>query len=151
MHLPDRVRQILPWLLLTATVIATAVVYWPGVTGGWVFDDYPNIVDNAAVHLTPENSTLAAWVNAAISSPASFLHRPLASITFALNWLTGGGNPWPFKVTNIVIHLINGVLVFCMLRALLRLVALRSVMLPGQRFDNIPPALRADPLHKRRG
>jgi len=151
MHLPDRVRPILPWLLLTAAVIASAVVYWPGVTGGWVFDDYPNIVDNAAVHLTPGNSTLAAWVNAAISSPASFLHRPLASITFALNWLTGGGNPWPFKVTNIVIHLINGVLVFCMLRALLRLVALRSVMLPGQRFDNIPPALHAHPLRSEEG
>jgi len=132
MHLPDRVRPILPWLLLIAAVIASVVVYWPGVTGGWVFDDYPNIVDNAAIHITAGHSTMAAWVNAAISSPASFLHRPLASITFALNWMTGGGNPWPFKVTNIVIHLINGVLVFCMLRALLRLLALRQrVLLPS--------------------
>jgi hypothetical protein len=49
----------------------------------------------------------------------------LASITFALNWMAGGGDPWPFKVTNIVIHLINGVLVFVMLRALLRLLAWR--------------------------
>src|SRR6185437_10938976 len=47
------------------------------------------------------------------------------SITFALNWMSGGGNPWPFKVTNIIIHLVNGVLVFCMLRALLRLMGLR--------------------------
>ena len=119
--LNSRFRKWLPWLLLAAAVTVTAGVYWPGVTGGWVFDDYPNIVNNAAIHIAPGHSTLAAWVNAAISSPASFLHRPLASITFALNWMAGGGNPWPFKVTNIVIHLINGVLVFCMLRALLRL------------------------------
>jgi hypothetical protein len=120
MRLNDRARKWLPWILLAAAVIVTAIVYWPGVTGGWVFDDYPNIVDNTAIHIMPGRSTLAAWVNVAISSPASALHRPLASITFAMNWMADGGNPWPFKLTNIVIHLINGVLVFCMLRALLR-------------------------------
>ncbi|MGH8189851.1 MAG: hypothetical protein ACREP2_00205, partial [Rhodanobacteraceae bacterium] len=130
-------RAWLPWVLLAIAVIATAVVYWPGVTGGWVFDDFPNIVDNRAIHITPGNSTLVAWIDSAISSPASFLHRPLASLTFSVNWYFGGGNPWPFKVTNIVIHLINGVLLYCMLRALLRLMALRS---------SIPPRLRrADP------
>ncbi|MGH8146218.1 MAG: tetratricopeptide repeat protein [Rhodanobacteraceae bacterium] len=121
MRLNDRTRNWLPWLLLAIAVIATAAVYWPGLTGGWVFDDYPNIVDNAAIHITPGHSTLVAWVNAALSSPASFLHRPLASITFALNWYAGGGDPWPFKLTNVLIHLLNGVLLFCVLRELLRL------------------------------
>lgn len=120
MHLNDRTRQWLPWLLLATAAIVTAAVYWPGLTGGWVFDDYPNIIDNAAIHITPGHSTLAAWVNAALSSPASFLHRPLASITFALNWYAGGGDPWSFKLTNVIIHLINGVLVFAMLQALFR-------------------------------
>ncbi|HEV7122680.1 MAG TPA: hypothetical protein VGN24_04545, partial [Rhodanobacter sp.] len=133
----DRTRQWLPWLLLAAAVIATAAVYWPGVTGGWVFDDYPNIIDNAAIHITRGHSTLVAWINSALSSPSSFLRRPLASLTFSLNWYFGNGDPWPFKVTNIVIHLINGVLVFVMLRVLLRLVALRG---------DIPPVLRTDPL-----
>jgi hypothetical protein len=130
-------RAWLPWSLLALAVIVTATVYWPGLTGGWVFDDYPNIVSNTAIHITPGHSTLVAWVNAAISSPASFLHRPLASITFAMNWYAGGGDPWPFKLTNVVIHLVNGVLVFFMLRALLRLVAKRG---------GIPPPLRGDPL-----
>ncbi len=126
MRLSENTRKWLPWLLLALAVVVTAIVYWPGLTGGWVFDDYPNIVDNAAIHITPGHSTLAAWVNAALSSPASFLHRPLASITFALNWYAGGGDPWPFKLTNVVIHLVNGVLVFFMLRALLRVMALRK-------------------------
>src|SRR6185312_4673087 len=124
MHLNKQVRQWLPWLLLAAAVIATAGVYWPGVSGGWVFDDYPNIIDNAAIHITRGHSTLAAWVNSALSSPSSFLRRPLASLTFSLNWYFGSGDPWPFKVTNVVIHLINGVLVFCVLRALLRFLTL---------------------------
>jgi hypothetical protein len=129
MRLNERSRRWLPWLLLAVAALATAAVYWPGVTGGWVFDDYPNIVDNSAIHITPGRSTLVAWVNSALSSPASFLHRPLASLTFSLNWYFGGGNPWPFKVTNIVIHLINGVLLFCMLKALLRLAGLRRYKL----------------------
>lgn len=126
MHLNERTRQWLPWLLLALAAAATAIVYWPGVTGGWVFDDYPNIVNNTAIHISRGQSTLAAWVNSALSSPSSFLHRPLASLTFSLNWYFGNGDPWPFKVTNIVIHLINGVLVFCMLRALLQLWGLRQ-------------------------
>ncbi|HKZ11182.1 MAG TPA: tetratricopeptide repeat protein [Rhodanobacteraceae bacterium] len=130
MHLKERAHKWLPWLLLAVAVLITAGVYWPGVSGGWVFDDYPNIIDNAAIHITRGDSTLVAWLNSALSSPSSFLHRPLASLTFSANWYFGNGNPWPFKVTNIVIHLINGVLVFCMLRALLRLVGWRHHALP---------------------
>jgi hypothetical protein len=134
-----------PWLLLAVAVLATTVAYWPGLAGGWVFDDFPNIVDNRAIHITAGHAGLVAWVNAAISSPASFLHRPLASITFALNWMAGGGDPWPFKLTNVVIHLINGVLLFCMLRSLLRLLGLRGAP-PSFAQKNIPPVLRTDPL-----
>lgn len=136
MRLNERTRRWLPWALLAVAVMATAAVYWPGVTGGWVFDDFPNIVDNAAIHITRGHATLGAWVSAALSSPASFLHRPLASITFALNWYAGGGDPWPFKVTNIVIHLINGVLLFCMLRALLRLLGSRTTAFSAAKHNS---------------
>jgi hypothetical protein len=126
MHVNERTRPWVPWLLLALAALATAAVYWPGMAGGWVFDDYPNIVDNAAIHITQGQSTLATWVNSALSSPSSFLRRPLASLTFSLNWYVGNGDPLPFKITNIAIHLINGVLVFCMLRVLLQLLGLRQ-------------------------
>ncbi|OOG36080.1 hypothetical protein B0E52_17515 [Rhodanobacter sp. C06] len=132
----ERARPWLPWLLLALAAAATAAVYWPGIAGGWVFDDYPNIVDNAAIHISQGHSTLAAWVNSALSSPSSFLRRPLASLTFSLNWMMGNGSPWPFKVTNVVIHLINGVLLFCMLRALLQLAGWRQ-----SRFSQASPSL----------
>lgn len=126
MHLSDTTRRRLPWLLLAMSIIASAVIYWPGLTGGWVFDDYPNIVDNPEIHIVPGHSTPGAWVNSLLSSPSSFLHRPLASLTFSLNWYLGGSAPWSFKLTNIIIHLLNGALLFGMLRALLRLLALRT-------------------------
>lgn len=103
---------------LAAALVATALVYQPGLTGGYVFDDYPNIVDNAGIHVT--HSTLANWANAAWASPASEFRRPLASLTFAVNWFFSGGNPGPMKATNLGIHLLNGVLLYFMLRELLR-------------------------------
>jgi len=137
MQQSQHIRPWLTWLLLSLAVVTTATVYLPGVTGSWVFDDFPNIADNTAIHITQGHAALAAWVNSALSSPSSFLRRPLASLTFSLNWMMGDGSPWPFKVTNIVIHLINGVLVFCMLRVLLQLVGLRqSGFLPSR---SIPP------------
>lgn len=138
MEMNERPRPWLPWLLLALTALATSAVYAPGMAGGWVFDDFPNIVDNGAIHITPEQSTLATWVDSALSSPSSFLRRPLASLTFSMNWYVGNGNPLPFKITNIVIHLANGVLLFCMLRVLLQLLWLRQ-----SRFSvfttNFPP------------
>jgi hypothetical protein len=105
-------------ITLTIALLVTALVYWPGIYGGYVFDDFPNIVDNAGVHVT--QSTLANWANAAWSSPSSSFHRPLASLTFAVNWFFGGADPMPMKVVNIGIHLLNGLLLYFMLRELLR-------------------------------
>jgi hypothetical protein len=116
------VRQRIETLLLcglAVAVVLTAGVYWPGLWGGYVFDDFPNIVDNAAIHVT--HSTLANWANAAWASPSSDFHRPLASLTFALNWFFSGDNPGPMKAVNLGIHLLNGVLLYFMVRELLRL------------------------------
>ena len=104
------------WLLLVSLIVAIAV-YWPGLSGGFLFDDYPNIVDNHGVQ--PHDASVASLVNAALSSPASEFKRPLASLSFAMNYLTTGLNPYWMKLTNLVIHLLNGLLVFLLARALL--------------------------------
>jgi hypothetical protein len=33
------------WALL-ALLLLVALVYWPGLGGGYVFDDFPNLIDN---------------------------------------------------------------------------------------------------------
>jgi hypothetical protein len=42
-------RPTLPWWLLFAAFALTLAAYWPGLSGGFLFDDYPNIVDNHGV------------------------------------------------------------------------------------------------------
>ncbi|SHM30268.1 hypothetical protein [Rhodanobacter sp. OK091] len=95
----------------------TAAVYWPGLRGSYLFDDYPNIVDNPGVQ--PPDTSLSSLINAALSSPASDFKRPLASLSFAINYRVSGLDPFWMKATNLFIHLLNGLLVFLLARALL--------------------------------
>ena len=109
-----------PWhlLALLAAFTITLAVYWPGLSGGFLFDDYPNIVDNKGVQL--HDASFPSLVGAALSSPASDFKRPLASLSFAINYLTTGIDPYWMKLTNLLLHLLNGWLVYLLALALLR-------------------------------
>lgn len=106
------------WWLLLAAFALTVAVYWPGLSGAFLFDDYPNIVDNHGVQ--PQDASFSSLVGAALSSPSSEFKRPLASLSFAANYLATGLDPYWMKLTNLVIHLLNGLLVFLLTRMLLR-------------------------------
>ncbi|WP_266169829.1 hypothetical protein [Dyella subtropica] len=110
------------WWVLIAAFVATTTLYWPGLSGTYLFDDYPNIVDNPGVH--PSTANVPSLVRAALSSPASDFKRPLASLSFAINYLTTGLNPYWMKLTNLAIHLLNGLLVFLLARMLLAVAAI---------------------------
>lgn len=105
-----------PAIWLLAGFLLTIAIYAPGVSGPWLFDDFPNIVDNAGVK--PATASLDALVNAAMASPASEFKRPLASLSFAINYLLTGSDPGPMKVTNIVLHLLNGLAAYLFLGGL---------------------------------
>jgi hypothetical protein len=115
-----------PIPLLVAALLMAALAYWPGLFGGWLFDDYPNIVDNHGVQ--PADASLGSLVRAALSSPASDFKRPLASLSFAANYLATGLDPFGMKLTNLAIHLLNGLLVFLLTRPLL---AAAAELVPG--------------------
>jgi hypothetical protein len=106
------------WLALAAAAALAVIAYWPSLSGSYVFDDFNNIVFNADVHMRSLDwDSLRA---AALASPSSMLVRPLAMLSFAVDWYLGGGDPLRMKVENLIIHLINGLLLFGLLRTLLR-------------------------------
>lgn len=108
-----------PSVMLLGLLCIVALSYGAGLHGGYVFDDYPNIVDNARLHVGL-TSGWNDWLAAAFSSPSSDLQRPLAMLTFAANHAISGLDPYWMKVTNLGIHLVNTLLVFGLVRALLR-------------------------------
>lgn len=105
---------------LAALLCLVALVYWPGMRGGFDFDDFPNIVGNAALHVRFADPW-RAWLAAVFSSPASDLQRPLAMLSFAINHAFTGLDPSWMKATNIAIHLLNTVLAWFVARRLLGL------------------------------
>jgi hypothetical protein len=116
------------YVLLALALLLTVIIYWPGLTGGWLFDDFPNIVNNHAVQ--PSKFDFRTLVNAALSAPASEFKRPLASLSFVANYAMTGMSAWSWKATNLAIHLLNGVLVF----ALTRMLVLRAAATIHQSF-----------------
>lgn len=119
--LASHLRQLACMAILA---VMTFLAYAPGLGGGFVFDDYPNIVDNALVQ--PAHASVPELVAAALSSPSSELKRPLASLSFALNFLASGLDAPAMKGTNLAIHIASGWLLFVLMGRILAIVRLAS-------------------------
>ena len=140
MNKPREMRVSL--ILLLLLLILPPLIYFPGINGPFLLDDFPNLVLNKAVHV--HDLSLASMREAANSLMAGILGRPVAAISFAFNYyLAGGtGDTFGFKLFNIVVHTINGLLVFW----LARLVFLRLQAHPAQPlrgFSSSPVTLLA--------
>ncbi len=108
------------WLILALLAFAlTFTLYAMGFSGGWVLDDITNIVENPALLI--HGSSLGAIMNAAWSFEAGPLRRPISMLTFAFNRTLFGPAPLSFKITNVLIHLVNGLLLLGFTRGLLRI------------------------------
>jgi Flp pilus assembly protein TadD len=76
-----------------------AAVYSNTLTASFQFDDYHYVIDYCRVHglesFWPPHGT-----------------RYLTYLTFALNYASGGLDPAVYHITNLLIHIVNGVLVY---------------------------------------
>lgn len=105
-------------LLFLVVVLLTLLVYYTGLSGGFLFDDATNIVQNDKLRITSLESE--QWRQAAFSSHSGQLMRPVSMASFALNYYISGLNPFYFKLTNLLIHLLNGVGLFLLGALLLK-------------------------------
>src|SRR5690554_7075651 len=96
-----------PATLLITIICAASAIYWPGIQGGFLFDDFPNLDAMGALGGVTNWETFHAFVFSGWSGPSG---RPLALASFLLN-----DNTWPsqapwFKQTNLYIHILCGLL-----------------------------------------
>lgn len=89
---------------------------WPGLHGNFYLDDFPNLspLESAGRNGTPLFSYL---LNPAVSG----LGRPVSYLTFLLQQEHWPDSPFYFKLVNLAIHIVNGILVFCIAMFALRL------------------------------
>ena len=107
-------------LVLPLLLVWVVLIYSPGTSGGFLFDDFPNIVHipELRVNALEFEQLRQAW-NAGI---ASAIGRPVAVITFALDHYFAGelSAVWA-KWVNIFIHTFNGLLVYLLMNRILTL------------------------------
>jgi protein O-mannosyl-transferase len=104
---------------LLVAMLVCALVYWPGLYGGYIFDDFPFLVNNTDLHVT--SLALGDWLRAVTSFPAAHQGRWLTMFTLAANYWATGLDPFWIKLTNLAIHLANSALLYALLLALFRL------------------------------
>ena len=100
-------------------LIFIVVIYFPTLNGGFYHDDRPNLVYNNNVQI--DELTLDELITASTSSNAGTLKRPISMMSFALNYHFFGDGPTSFRITNLIIHFANSILIFFIVYNLRRL------------------------------
>ena len=109
-------RPFLVVLLLTIAVLTLAwASYAPGLHGSFLFDDFANLPPLG--ESGPITNWPAFW-RFVTSGHADPLGRPLAMLSFLIDGHDWPADPYPFKRSNLVLHLCNGVLLALFLRRL---------------------------------
>ena len=137
MRLPHRVVGVLLFALLLAAMLAiTWWVYHPGLSGDFLFDDFGNLPVLGATGPVTHWATFWRYITSGDADPTG---RPLTLLMFLIDARNWPASPYPFKVTNVILHLINGVLLAWVLWKLGYALVLRTSA--GNEHPVVIPAL----------
>jgi hypothetical protein len=90
------------WILV---FLACILAYWPGLAGPFMLDDYGVITHLGDRGGVRDWETFKAFVFGGHAGPTG---RPLALLTFLIDANNWPADPWPFKRTNLLMHLVSG-------------------------------------------
>lgn len=103
--------------LFIAVLIALAwLVYHPGLKGSFLFDDFANLPALGAEGPVHSAAALVRYLTSGKADPTG---RPLSLLSFLVDARNWPASPWPFKRTNLVIHIINGLLLYALIGRLM--------------------------------
>lgn len=110
-------------------VLALAwLAYLPGLSGGFLLDDYQNLKTLERIEAPLTTQKLASVV---LTNPSGEWGRGVAMFSFAVQYSSWPANPAAFKRVNLFIHLINGLLFYGLA---VRLLVMAKVPLPRGRL-----------------
>jgi tetratricopeptide (TPR) repeat protein len=110
-------------LSITAfTTLLVLLIYSSSLSGPFLFDDGSNIEDNPHIRLTR-----LSWENlaqAGFESPLA--NRPVANMSFALNYYLAGYRVGGYRLLNILIHILAGLFLYLFFKTTLSLPAVQE-------------------------
>lgn len=98
--------------LLALFVILGLVIYSNTFNVPFIFDDLQNISNNPNIKI--HDLSIKSLLNAAFGRPCK--NRPIAKLTYAFNYFFYQDNIIGYHVINILIHIINGILLFILFK-----------------------------------
>lgn len=107
---PQRDRHLaiaLLFLTLPALLALAWFAYRPGLSGAFLFDDLGSLPTLGATGPVTHWATFWRYITSGTADPTG---RPLALLSFLLDARNWPADPYPFKVTNVILHLFNGAL-----------------------------------------
>ena len=125
-----------------AISLVCIIIYSNTLNSSFVFDDFHNIRENPHIRLT--DLSFEKLYNAGFKSPVP--SRPVANISFALNYYFGKYDVTGYHLVNIFLHLVNGILVYFLALNILRQVSdlpsppAIALARSGQDGTSLPPA-----------
>ncbi|TCB81050.1 hypothetical protein [Acinetobacter sp. ANC 4173] len=111
-------NRVLPIIILFFITLLVVLVYYTGLKGGFLFDDFPNLGEMSKYGDMHDWENAYKFVSNGNAGPTG---RPISLLTFvpqADAWFAG--NAFPFKVVNLVIHLLCGLLLYWVTSLILR-------------------------------
>jgi hypothetical protein len=107
-----------PGWLFAAICLLTIVIYVPGLSGDYMFDDMSNLLHNPELNI--ESLDMESLQGAVFSSNSGKLRRPVSMLSFTLNRYFFGIAPYSHKVINLIIHLLTGIGLYLLSRLVMR-------------------------------
>jgi Flp pilus assembly protein TadD len=122
-HLPAKSTGLPCFLTIVLMLLASAwtfTLYYESLDGPFIFDDTPNIELNTAIRWGEQATGKAEELS--FDNPN--YRRPVAYATLGMNYYFHGYDVWGYRVVNVVIHLLNGFVLYLLIWTTLQTPAL---------------------------
>jgi len=103
------------WALSLLALAIAACIYQRGLQGDFLFDDLANLPALGAFGPIDNWTAFSRYITSGIADPTG---RPLAMLSFLIDARNWPADPYPFKRTNLILHLVNALLLAMLLRRL---------------------------------
>jgi hypothetical protein len=108
---------------LAFILLACAGIYNQGLHSIFILDDADSF---SALQLISAEDPIHTIITYTLNGVTGGIGRPLSYLSFALQWQSWPNDPFNFKLVNLLIHLINGSLIYLLSRQILALTPARG-------------------------
>ncbi len=110
-HIPPALSRSVLGAGAALIVLATTVAYFPSLSGGFILDDDLLLTDNRLIKAA--DGLYRFWC-----TTESVDYWPVTNTTLWLEWRLWGIHPTGYHVTNLVVHIVEALLIWVILRKL---------------------------------